>query len=146
MIKRVKISESDIHWASFSSRPQLQKDKILLEIEDLLNKMVFSNNKEEIESVFKEYIMTRDENKQRLKRFVSFLHFNDRKGYIYEYDFNLENSKIIATIRDSKTRNIIGTEEGFYGWKPHRIYNGDIVNLIYRILYHQRRPNPYKKK
>ncbi len=146
MIKRVKIHESDISWSSFTTLPQEKKDFILLEVENLLNEMVFAKDKDEMDVVFKNYILTKDDNKQRINRLVKFLHFNDRKGHIYSYELNLENSKIVATVRDSKTKKVMVVEEGFYGWKPHRIYNGDIVNLMYRILYHQRRPNPYKKK
>lgn len=139
MIKRVKINESDISWSSFTTLPQEKKNKVLLEVEDLLNKMVFAENKEEMDAIFK-YVMSKGHDiPQRLKNFVGFLHFNDRKGHIYRYSLDLQMWKIKTKVVDAKTEELICEEEGFYGWKPHRIYNMDIVHSLYRILYHPKR-------
>lgn len=139
MLNRVKIHESDISWSSFTTLPQEKKNKVLLEVEDLLNKMVFAKDQHEMDTIF-EYIISKGHDiPQRLKNFVGFLHFNDRKGHLHFYELDLEKCKIIATIKDAKTKELIEVKEGFYGWKPHRIYNRDIVHSLYRILYHPER-------
>ena len=75
----------------------------------------------------------------RIACFITFLSFNNREGKIIRYA--LKDQKVIATILDSKTKEEIDVKEGFYGWKSHRIYNRDVTNSIYRILY----PSRYNK-
>lgn len=133
MIKRITLTENDISWSSFRCASPSEQEKRIREVETVLNSIIFANNSKEIENVINNYIFKSNGNKVRIRCFVTFLSFNDREGHILRY--SLENNEIVTKILDSKTKEEIRIEKGFYGWKPHRIYNYDVVNTLYRILY-----------
>lgn len=133
MIKRIKITEKDISWSSFRCASKDEQEKVMAEVESVLNSIIFAKTKEEIESVVDKYILKSNVNRVRKSCFITFLSFNNREGEIIRY--SLKDQKIVATILDAKTKNEICVKEGFYGWKSHRIYNRDVTNSLYRILY-----------
>lgn len=138
MIKRVKIHESDISWSSFRCASEEERNKRIAMVENVLNYIIFAKDSTEIESVVKKYIL-KSSAKFRVKCFITFLSFNDRKGNIFRY--SLKDGKVITIILNSKNKKEIGSEEGFYGWEPHRLSSYDIKNSLYRILYP---PTKYK--
>ena len=139
MLNRVKIHESDISWSSFRCASEEERNKRIAMVEDVLNYIIFAKDSTEIETVVQKYIL-KSSAKFRVRTFITFLSFNNRKGSIFRYSLK-EDGKVITIILNSKNKKEIGSEEGFYGWEPHRLSSYDIKNSLYRVLYP---PTKYK--
>ena len=56
MIKRIKITEHDISWSSFRCASKDEQEKRMLEVESVLNAIIFAKDSKEIQSVVDKYI------------------------------------------------------------------------------------------